>query len=264
MKVISAVLAVLFLVTGLAFAQQKGKIAVATKEKSPEAAVSDLAAQAPYLLIFDEKGNLAEALENPVKGKNEAGKLLIGFLMEKGVTAIIGRDYCGDIIGILKNKGISPYNVEGSAAEAAVLVAQGKVPEALRENALVANHKQAMAKNKNEAGKGDIIVVAANGETRADSVSAQAGGAAWFLIFNKSGELIEKLPNPGKNAENPGIAVVDFLVGKGATVVVAEGFGPKIVSSMESKGIRPVSFRGSVHDALKSVYEAMKKTLPSS
>ena len=41
-----------------------------------------------------------------------------GFLAEKGVTAVIGRDYCGDIIGILKNKGITPYNFEGSAAEA--------------------------------------------------------------------------------------------------------------------------------------------------
>jgi len=262
MKAISTVLAVVFLLTGMAFAEQKGNICVATKEKSSGALVSDLAAQAPYLLIFDAKGNLLEAVENPVKGKNEAGKLMISFLLEKGVTAIIGRDYCGDIIDILKNRGISPYNVEGSAAEAAVQVAQGKVPEALRENAFVANHKQAMAKSK--AGKGDIIVVAANGETRADSVSAQAGNAAWFLIFNKSGELVEKLPNPEKKAENPGIAVVDFLVGKGATVVVAEGFGPKIVSTMESKGIRPVTFKGSVHDALKSVFEAMKKTQPSS
>jgi predicted Fe-Mo cluster-binding NifX family protein len=244
---------VVFLVFGIAFAEQKGNICVATKEKSSEAPVSDLAAQAPYLLIFDEKGNLVEAIENPVKGKNEAGKLMIGFLVEKGVTALIGKDYCGDIIDILKNKGISPYNVEGSAAEAAVQVAQGKVPEALRENALVANHKQAMAK-QHEAEKGDIIiVVAANGETRADSVSAQAGGAAWFLIFNKTGELIEKLPNPEKNAENPGIAVVDFFAGKGATVVVAEGFGPKIVGSMQSKGISAVSFKGSVHEALKKI-----------
>lgn len=252
-KVISVVLVALFLASGLAFAEQKGNICVATKEKSPEAAVSALAAQAPYLLIFDEKGNLVEAIDNPVKGKDEAGKLMIGFLVEKGVTAIIGRDYCGDIIDILKNKGISPYNVEGSAAEAALRVAQGKVPEALRENALVANHKQAMAKNKNGAGKGDIIVVAANGETRADSVSAQAGGAAFFLIFNITGELIEKLPNPEKNAENPGIAVVDFLAGKGATVIVAEGFGPKIVGSMQNKGIRTVSFKGSVHEALKQI-----------
>jgi predicted Fe-Mo cluster-binding NifX family protein len=252
-KVISVLLVALFLASGLSFAEQKGKICVATKEKSSEAAVSDLAAQAPYLLIFDEKGNLAEAIDNPFKGKNEAGKLMIGFLVEKGVTAIIGRDYCGDIIDMLKNKGISPYNVEGSAAEAAAQVAQGKVPVALRENTLVANHKQAMARR--EAGKGDIIAVAANGETRADSVSAQAGGAAFFLIFNKTGELIEKLANSEKNAENPGIAVVDFLAGKGVTVVVAEGFGPKIIESMKNKAIRVVAFKGSVHEALKKVLQ---------
>jgi predicted Fe-Mo cluster-binding NifX family protein len=252
-KVITVLLVALFLTSGLAFAEQKGNICVATKEKSSEAAVSDLAAQAPYLLIFDEKGNFAEAIVNPFKGKNEAGKLMIGFLVEKGVTAIIGRDYCGDIIDILKNKGISPYNVEGSAAEAAAQVAQGKVPEALRENALVANHKEALAKH--EAGRGDIIAVAANGETRADSVSAQAGGAAFFLIFNKSGELVEKLANSEKNGDSPGIAVVDFLAGKGATVVVAEGFGPKIIESMKNKGIRVVAFKGSVHEALKEVVQ---------
>jgi len=254
-KVIFVLLAALFLTSGLVFAEQKGKICVATKEKSSGAAVSDLAAQAPYLLIFDEKGNLAEAIDNPFKGKNEAGKLMIGFLVEKGVTAIIGNDYCGDIIDILKNKGISPYNFEGSAAEAAAQVAQGKVPEALREKALVANHKEAMAKR--EAGRGNIIAVAANGETRADSVSAQAGGAAFFLIFNKNGELIEKLANSEKNAENPGIAVVDFLAGKGATVVVAEGFGPKIIERMKNKGITAVAFKGSVHESLKKVLPSL-------
>ena len=253
-KVISVMLAALFLASGLAFAEHKGKICVATKQKSPEAAVSELAAQAPYLLIFDEKGNLAEAIDNPFKGKNEAGKLMIGFLVEKGVTAIIGRDYCGDIIDMLKNKGISPYNVEGSAAEAAAQVAQGKVPEALRENTLVANHKQAMAKH--EAGKGDIIAVAATGETRADSVSAQAGGAAFFLIFDKEGKLIETLANPEKDAASPGTAVVDFLAGKGATVVVAEGFGPKIIEVMKGKGIKAVSFKGSAEEAVKKALQA--------
>jgi predicted Fe-Mo cluster-binding NifX family protein len=73
------------------------------------------------------------------------------------------------------------------------------------------------------------------------------------LIFNKTGELIEKLANSEKNAENPGIAVIDLLAGKGATVVVAEGFGPKIVENMKNKGIRVVTFKGSVHEALKEV-----------
>ncbi len=254
-RFVSVVLLVaLFFACGVAFADQKGKICVATKEKNPEATVSDLAAQAPYLLIFDEKGNLAEAIDNPFKGKNEAGKLMIGFLVGKGVTAIIGRDYCGDIIDILKNKGISPYNIEGSAAQAAAQVAQGKVPEALRENALVANHKAALAKH--EAGRGNIIAVAANGETRADSVSAQAGGATYFLIFNKTGDLIEKLANSEKNAENPGIAVVDFLVGKGATIVVAEGFGPKVVEVMKGKGIKAFAFKGNVEEAVKKILQS--------
>jgi len=246
MKVISALLAILFLISSLAFAEQKGKILVATKEKSSEAAVSDKAGLAPYFLIFDEKGNLVETIDNPFKGKNEAGKLMLGFLVEKGVTAIIGRDYCGDIIGILKNKGITAYNFEGSAAEAAAKVAEGQVPEALQENALVANHKAAVAVQ----GK---IAVAANGETNAAAVSTQAGGAEFFLIFDKKGNLLETLTNPEKNAASPGTAVVHFLVGKGVTTVVAEGFGPKIVEVMKGKGIKSVVFKGSVEEAVKKL-----------
>jgi len=246
MKVISALLAILFLISSLAFAEQKGKILVATKEKSSEAAVSDKAGLAPYFLIFDEKGNLVETIDNPFKGKNEAGKLMLGFLVEKGVTAIIGRDYCGDIIGILKNKGITAYNFEGSAAEAAAKVAEGQVPEALQENALVANHKAAVAVQ----GK---IAVAANGETNAAAVSTQAGGAEFFLIFDEKGNLLETLANPEKNAASPGTAVVHFLVGKGVTTVVAEGFGPKIVEVMKGKGIKAVVFKGSVEEAVKKL-----------
>jgi len=248
-KLIAVVLLTLCLVSGLAFAEQKGNICVATQEKSSEAAVSDKAGLAPYFIIYDEKGNLIESIDNPFKGKNEAGKLMLGFLVEKGVTAIIGRDYCGDIIGILKNKGITAYNFEGSAAEAAAKVAEGQVPAALKENALVANHKAVVAGQEK-------IVVAANGETNAAAVSAQAGGAAFFLIFDNKGNLIETLANPEKNAASPGTAVVHFLVGKGATTVVAEGFGPKIVETMKSKGIKVVAFKGSVEEAVKKLLQS--------
>jgi len=247
-KIIFIVSAVLFLVSGLAIAEQKGKICVATNEKSAEASVSDKAALAPYFLIFDEKGNLVEAINNPFKGqKLKAGHLMVGFLADKGVTAVIGKDYCGDIIGILKNKGISPYNFEGSAAEAVAKVVQGQVPEALQEKAAVANHK-----SMTHAGQ-EKIAVAATGETYAAPVSAQTGGASFFLIFDKEGKLIETLANPEKNADSPGTAAVDFLVGKGAKVIVAEGFGPKIVEVMKGKGIRAVAFKGSAEEAVKNV-----------
>ena len=133
MKVMSAVLVVLFLVTGVAFAEQKGKIAVATHEKNIEAPVSDKAGLAPYFLIFDEKGNLIETIDNPFKTRKfEAGHLIADFLPGKGVTAIIGTDYCGEIVDVLKNKGLTPYNFQGSAKEAVEKLLQGKVPEATK------------------------------------------------------------------------------------------------------------------------------------
>jgi predicted Fe-Mo cluster-binding NifX family protein len=250
MKVMSAVLVVLFLVVGVAFAEQNGKIMVATKQKSPEAAVSELAAQAPYLLIFDSKGKLIEAIENPLKGNIGSGKLMLGFMVEKGVTAVIGRDFCGDIIGIYKDKGITTYNFEGSAAEAVAKVLQGKVPEALQENAPVANRRAAIA---NEVGNVEIIAVAASGETPEAPISALALGAHFFLIFNKAGELIDKLANPAKEAENPGIAIVNLLAGHSASVVVAEGFGTKFIEYMNGKGIKAFSFKGSAGEAVKKI-----------
>jgi hypothetical protein len=57
-KLVLLSLVALFLISGPAFAEQKGKICVATQVQSPEAAVSDKAALAPYFLIFDEKGSL--------------------------------------------------------------------------------------------------------------------------------------------------------------------------------------------------------------
>jgi predicted Fe-Mo cluster-binding NifX family protein len=252
MKVISTVLAVLFLATGVAFSGQTGKIMVATKQKNPDAAVSELAAQAPYLLIFDNQGNFVEGIENPLKGNVESGKLMLTFMLEKGVTAIIGKDYCGDIIGIYKDKGITPYNFEGSATEAVSKVLQGKVPEALKENAPIANHKAFIA---NEVANVEIIAVAANGETAEATISGLALGARFFLIFDKTGKLIDKLPNPAKKAENPGIAIADLLSEHGASVIVAEGFGTKFIEYINKKKIKAFSFKGSAGEAVKNILQ---------
>jgi predicted Fe-Mo cluster-binding NifX family protein len=252
MKAISAVLVVLFLVVGVAFAEQKGKIMVATKQKSPEAGVSELAAQSPYLLIFDNKGKFVEAIENSLKGNVESGKLMLGLMVEKGVTAVIGRDFCGDIIGIYKDKGVTTYNFDGSAAEAVAKVLEGKVPEARQEDASVANHKAAIA---NDIANVEIIAVAAGGESPEAPISGLALGARFFLIFNKSGELIDKLANPAKSAENPGIAIADLLAGHGTSVVVAEGFGTKFIEYMNGKGIKAFAFKGSAGEAVKNILQ---------
>jgi predicted Fe-Mo cluster-binding NifX family protein len=100
------------------------------------------------------------------------------------------------------------------------------------------------------------IAVAANDKVLTATVSGQAATAPYFLFFDQKGKLLEAVQNPYKDADRAGPSVVGFLASKGATVVVAGGFGPKIVDDMKAKGITPVSFNGSVADAVKKVLQS--------
>jgi len=99
------------------------------------------------------------------------------------------------------------------------------------------------------------IAVAAADKTLTATVSDQAAPAPYFLFFDGKGKLLEAIENPYKNAESAGPSVVNFLAGKGATVVVAGGFGPKIIEIAKAKGITPVSFKGTAQDAVKKVLQ---------
>lgn len=125
-KVISVTLMILFLISGLAFAAQKGRIAVAGNDKTPGASVSGQAGTAPYFLFFDEKGRFIEAMENPYKGKEGAGKSVADYLAGKGVTVVVAEGFGGPIVDVMKGKGIKAIAFKGSAEEAAKKVLQPK------------------------------------------------------------------------------------------------------------------------------------------
>jgi predicted Fe-Mo cluster-binding NifX family protein len=103
--------------------------------------------------------------------------------------------------------------------------------------------------------RSDMIAVAASNKTPSASVSSQAGRSPFFLLFDKQGTFVEAVDNPYKDAGNAGIPTLDFLAGKGVKVLVAEGFGSRIVEVMKSKGIRPVEFKGNAQDAVKKALE---------
>lgn len=100
------------------------------------------------------------------------------------------------------------------------------------------------------------IAVAANDKVPTATVSGQAAPAPYFLFFDQKGKLLEAVGNPYKDADRAGPDVMTFLAGKGVTVMVAGGFGPKIVDDMKAKGITPVSFNGSVAQAVKKVLQS--------
>jgi len=93
------------------------------------------------------------------------------------------------------------------------------------------------------------IAVAADGETPGASVSSRAGSAPFILFFDADGKFMEAVVSPGKD----GLTVANFLAEKGATVIVAEGFGPRIVEVMKGKGIKAVAFTGSAQVAVIEV-----------
>jgi predicted Fe-Mo cluster-binding NifX family protein len=122
----SVVLTVLFLISGLAFAAQKEKIAVAANDKIPSAAVSKQAGLAPFFIFFDGKGKMTEAIENPYKDKEGAGKSVAELLGNKGVTVVVAGELGGQIVEVMKGKGIKTVSFKGSAEEAVKQVLQPK------------------------------------------------------------------------------------------------------------------------------------------
>ena len=125
-KVIVLMLAILFLVSGLAFAGQKDKLAVAAKDKIPGASVSGPVGTSRFFLFFDEKGKLIETIANPAKGAPSAGIAVTDFLASKGVTIAVAGEYGPQIIEVMKNKGIKAVTSKGTVEEAVKKVLQSK------------------------------------------------------------------------------------------------------------------------------------------
>ena len=120
------IVTVMLVATAWAFAAGGEKIAVAANDKTPSASVSKQAGLAPFFLLFDGKGKMTEAIENPYKDKEGAGKSVAELLKNKGVTVLVAEEYGGQIVEVMKSKGIKAVAFKGSAEEAVKKVLQSK------------------------------------------------------------------------------------------------------------------------------------------
>ena len=82
-----------------------------------------------------------------------------------------------------------------------------------------------------------IAVAVVEGKKEAE-ISVMAGRAPYFLIFDKSANLLEVVKNPFVVGGGAGYGVARMLVDKGVDVVVAGKFGGNFVSVLEDKGIK--------------------------
>ena len=126
-KIGLTVLSMVFLLTGLVYAADQGKIAVAAEGKTAAAKVSGVAARAPYFLIFDGSGKFLEAIDNPYKtAKGGAGTSVVPFLAEKGATVVVAGEFGENMIQAMKGKGMRYLEFKGSAEEALKKVLEAK------------------------------------------------------------------------------------------------------------------------------------------
>jgi predicted Fe-Mo cluster-binding NifX family protein len=126
-KIGLTILSMIFLLTGLVYAGDQGKIAVAAEGKTAAAKVSGVAARSPYFLIFDGSGKFLEAVDNPYKAaKGGAGTSLVPFLAQKGATLVVAGEFGENMIQAMKGKGMRYLEFKGSAQEALKKVLQGK------------------------------------------------------------------------------------------------------------------------------------------
>jgi predicted Fe-Mo cluster-binding NifX family protein len=115
------------------------------------------------------------------------------------------------------------------------------------------------------AAAGTLIAVASNANQESSLVSRDPVHSDYYLVFADTGELLEVLDNPYRGGpKGAGKGVAEFLAQNKVDVVVAEYFSPALTREMESRGIRPVVFKGLAREAVRRLAATgNKKVTPS-
>jgi len=98
---------------------EKMKIAVAASSKTAKASVSNMAAKCPYYLIFNNKGELIEVIDNPYRdASGGAGPSAANFLAQRDIDIIVAGSFGSKMVNTLENKGVTHFEFKGLADDA--------------------------------------------------------------------------------------------------------------------------------------------------
>jgi predicted Fe-Mo cluster-binding NifX family protein len=99
-----------------------------------------------------------------------------------------------------------------------------------------------------------LYAVASQGQALESRVSDQAARAPCFLIFDASGNLLEKLANPVSDASRGAAPrAVDLLASRRITLLVAARFGKRIIRELAQAGIGHKQSSGQVCHVMQQI-----------
>lgn len=104
------------------------------------------------------------------------------------------------------------------------------------------------------------IAVASDGKAMTASISNTAK-AAYYLMFNEKGELIEAIPNPYRDSKEDSVSLtVEFLSNKGVIEVIADSFSNEIITAINNN-MTYCEYDGIVDDAIRLAINPGNKIL---
>jgi predicted Fe-Mo cluster-binding NifX family protein len=106
-------------------------IAISSEGTTPSSMIASRFARAPYFLVFDDSGNLAETLTNMTSdAAHGAGGKAVQLLSGKGVTAVVGPMFGPNACVALKAAGIKIFEARDMTVEEALKkVTGGEIKE---------------------------------------------------------------------------------------------------------------------------------------
>lgn len=105
--------------------------------------------------------------------------------------------------------------------------------------------------------EGFTIAVASDSPEATGQVSTVAARAAYFLFFDKDGELLEAAANPYADvAGGAGPRAAGFLIDKHIQVVIAGHFGSKMSNALKADNIQCIEKQGIIIDEVERVIHA--------
>ena len=94
------------------------KIAVAAEGPGEDAQISRRTARTPYILMFDDNGELRETYENPIDRDRQAGPAMAQWLSDNRVDTLIGGGIGRNLQRSLDRLRIRGIEADGSARDA--------------------------------------------------------------------------------------------------------------------------------------------------
>ncbi len=95
------------------------------------------------------------------------------------------------------------------------------------------------------------IAVAVLSDNENSEISDRAGRAPYYLIFDESGNVIEKISNPfSVGGGGAGFGIAKMLSDKGVDIVISANFGPNMESALNSRGLKSYRMTGKAKEAV--------------